>query len=167
MFRTRLIWQLYPSFLAVTLVAAGLGEVQTAVLKSAFARPADNDLRKNPPDREQIPDRVGLKAEKKLGADAFSAGCHYSLGWSGAATLDLPDFAREVAAAKFNPSPYVLASVFYLMLTIPLGRFVARLEDKLAESEGGGGGKRPPTVPSAVDAKHEVAHREGLADMGG
>jgi len=75
--------------------------------------------------------------------------------------------SREVAAAKFNPSPYVLASVFYLMLTIPLGRFVARLEDKLAESEGGGGGKRPPTVPSAVDAKHEVAHREGLADMGG
>jgi len=75
--------------------------------------------------------------------------------------------AREVAAARFNPSPYVLAAAFYLVLTIPLGRLVARLEDRLAESEGGGGGKRPPSVPSAIDAEHEIAHRERVADIGG
>lgn len=51
--------------------------------------------------------------------------------------------AREVAASELNLSAYVLAAGFYLLLTIPLGRIVARLENKLAESEGGGGGARP------------------------
>jgi len=74
--------------------------------------------------------------------------------------------AREVAAARFNPSPYVLASVFYLLITIPLGRIVARLEDKLAESEGGGAGKRPPDVPRAIDSEHEIAHHERVVDIG-
>jgi len=47
--------------------------------------------------------------------------------------------AREVAASLLNLSAYVLAAAFYLMVTMPLGRVVARLEEKLAESEGGGG----------------------------
>ena len=86
------------------------------------------------------------------------------------AAVGIPEIvlrSREVAAAKFNPSPYVLAAFFYLLLTVPLGRFVARLEDRLAESEGGGGGKRPPNVPSATDSEHEIAHSETLADLGG
>lgn len=76
--------------------------------------------------------------------------------------------SREVAAAKFNPSPYVLAAFFYLLITVPLGRIVARLEDRLAAAEGGGAttGKRPPNVPGAIDSEHEIAHSERVLDVG-
>lgn len=67
--------------------------------------------------------------------------------------------AREFVASTFNQSAYMVAAGFYLLLTIPLGRLVGRLEDKLAESEGGGGGKRPPTLDApAIDSEHVVAH---------
>lgn len=60
--------------------------------------------------------------------------------------------AREVAAAKFNPSAYVLAAAFYLVVTIPLGRLVANLEERLAISEGRGGPPRPPVdTDSSID----------------
>ncbi len=45
--------------------------------------------------------------------------------------------AREVASSTLNVSPYLLAAAFYLVITIPLGRVVQRLENKLAASEGG------------------------------
>ncbi|MCL2504615.1 MAG: amino acid ABC transporter permease, partial [Coriobacteriia bacterium] len=44
--------------------------------------------------------------------------------------------AREVTAVTWNMSSYMVAAVFYLVVTIPLGRVVARLEERLAESEG-------------------------------
>lgn len=46
--------------------------------------------------------------------------------------------AKEISASTFNTTPFVLAAFFYLVVTIPLGRIVQRLENKLAESEGGG-----------------------------
>ena len=67
--------------------------------------------------------------------------------------------ARQVAVTRFNVTPYVVAALFYLVVTIPLGRFVARMENKLAEAEGGGAvKKRPPLVPQPVDSEHVVAH---------
>ncbi len=45
--------------------------------------------------------------------------------------------ARTIQAAKFNMSPYIAAAGFYLMLTIPLGRFVANLEQRLSVAETG------------------------------
>ncbi|MDY0087898.1 MAG: amino acid ABC transporter permease [Coriobacteriia bacterium] len=50
--------------------------------------------------------------------------------------------ARTIQAAKFNMSPYIAAAGFYLMLTVPLGRFVARLEQRLSVAETGRGGKK-------------------------
>ncbi len=47
--------------------------------------------------------------------------------------------ARTIQAAKFNMSPYIAAAGFYLMLTIPLGRFVANLEARLSVAETGRG----------------------------
>lgn len=71
--------------------------------------------------------------------------------------------SREFVASTFNQSAYMIAAAFYLMLTIPLGRFVARLEDKLAESEGGGVQRsdededdRPKPDPKLV--KHDPLH---------
>lgn len=60
--------------------------------------------------------------------------------------------AREVAAARFNPSAYVLAAFFYLALTIPLGRIVAKMEQRLAASEGRGGAPRPAAAPDGDDS---------------
>jgi len=45
--------------------------------------------------------------------------------------------ARTIQARLFNMSPYIGAALFYLLLTIPLGRVVARLEEKLAVAETG------------------------------
>lgn len=71
--------------------------------------------------------------------------------------------AREVAATTLNQSAYVLAAVFYLLVTIPLGRFVQRLENRLAESEGGGGGiKRAPMIPEPIDSEHVIPHSDLL-----
>jgi len=76
------------------------------------------------------------------------------------AAVSVPEMtqkAREVAASEFNMSSYVLAAAFYLSLTIPLGRFVARLEDRLAESEGGGGANRcAPVDAAAAGAEDEI-----------
>lgn len=46
--------------------------------------------------------------------------------------------SREVASTTLNVSPYLLAAGFYLVITIPLGRVVQQLENRLARSEGGG-----------------------------
>jgi len=72
--------------------------------------------------------------------------------------------AREVAATAFNASSYIVAALFYLLLTIPLGRFVQSLENRLAVSEGAGGheGKREPMVPEPIDSEHVIAHSELL-----
>lgn len=50
--------------------------------------------------------------------------------------------ARTIQAATFNMSPYIAAAGFYLMLTVPLGRLVARLEQRLSVAETGRGGKK-------------------------
>lgn len=76
--------------------------------------------------------------------------------------------AREVTASTYNQSAYIVAAAFYLLVTIPLGRFVASLEDRLAASEGGGGGKRPPTIDAtAIDSEHIVPHSELIPTTGG
>ena len=60
--------------------------------------------------------------------------------------------AREVASTSFNASPYVLAAAFYLVVTIPLGRLVARYEEKLAASEGGGAAVERPDKETVMPA---------------
>ena len=50
-------------------------------------------------------------------------------------------FQRSTPVAPnctLNVSPYLLAALFYLVITIPLGRFVQQFENRLAASEGGG-----------------------------
>lgn len=46
--------------------------------------------------------------------------------------------AREVSSSTLNVSAYLLAAAFYLVITIPLGRVVQVMENRLARSEGGG-----------------------------
>lgn len=74
--------------------------------------------------------------------------------------------AKQITATTFNQSPYIVAAMFYLAVTIPLGRFVARLENRLAVQDSGVGGKRPPTV-AGVDSEHIVAHSERVIGEAG
>ncbi len=69
--------------------------------------------------------------------------------------------AREITATLYNQSAYIVAAGFYLVITIPLGRLVANLEKRLAESESGGGAVGPPEeplVPDPVEAAKGEAH---------
>lgn len=71
--------------------------------------------------------------------------------------------AKEAAAASFNQSAYILAACMYLVVTIPLGRIVSRLENRLAAQDGGAAhtGKRPPRVGGdRIDSDHVIAHEE-------
>jgi His/Glu/Gln/Arg/opine family amino acid ABC transporter permease subunit len=63
--------------------------------------------------------------------------------------------AREAASSTYNVSPYLLAAAFYLVVTIPLGRLVHRLENRLARSEGGAisVSEAAPTI----DSEHSIA----------
>ncbi len=71
--------------------------------------------------------------------------------------------SREVAATTLNVSPYLLAAGFYLLLTIPLGRLVQQLENKLAEAEGGGGVRREESKESGKPAvEPATAASEGV-----
>lgn len=47
--------------------------------------------------------------------------------------------ARTIQARLYNPSPYIGAAMFYLLLTLPLGRVVAWLEARLSVAETGHG----------------------------
>jgi len=67
--------------------------------------------------------------------------------------------SREVASTTLNVSPYLLAAGFYLVITIPLGRFVQQLENRLAKTEGGGGVEPEKSDDSSTDdeATEEVS----------
>jgi polar amino acid transport system substrate-binding protein len=76
--------------------------------------------------------------------------------------------ARTIQAAKFNMSPYIAAAGFYLMLTMPLGRFVANLEQRLSVAETGRGGQearqaartpRDSPIPEGTISTSEVGLR--------
>lgn len=71
--------------------------------------------------------------------------------------------AKEAAATSFNQSAYIAAACMYLVVTIPLGRIVSRMENRLAVQDGGaaGTGKRPPRInANGVDSSHVVPHEE-------
>lgn len=78
--------------------------------------------------------------------------------------------AKEAAATSFNQSAYIAAALMYLLVTVPLGRIVSRMENRLAAQDGGsaGTGKRPPRINAeGVDSEHIVPHEElVIADQG-
>jgi His/Glu/Gln/Arg/opine family amino acid ABC transporter permease subunit len=60
--------------------------------------------------------------------------------------------AREVSSSTLNVSAYLLAAVFYLVITVPLGRLVQQLENRLARSEGGGAATFEKSTKDNLDA---------------
>jgi hypothetical protein len=86
------------------------------------------------------------------------------------AAVGMPEMimrSREVASTTLNVSPYVLAAGFYLVITIPLGRLVQVLENRLARSEGGGlptfeksAEDNTATVKAIKDGTHSASAEE-------
>jgi len=73
--------------------------------------------------------------------------------------------ARIESGRLFNMTPLTVAAGFYLIVTIPAGRLVARLENKLAEQDSGSttpgrSGKRQPRLN--VPSTHVVSHKENV-----
>jgi polar amino acid transport system substrate-binding protein len=46
-------------------------------------------------------------------------------------------FAKNIVATSGNMTPYIVAAIYYLIVTLPLTRFSRNMEKKLANSEGG------------------------------
>ena len=70
--------------------------------------------------------------------------------------------AREVASTTLNVSAYLLAAVFYLVITIPLGRIVQQMENRLAASEGGGTATFDKSTEDNIDKVAKI--KQGLAE---
>jgi len=84
--------------LAITLVDERVGQLDESLLKCAFLREDDCDFRKNPPDKDVIPDRIVLKAPKAIDSRAFSVSCGYRVGDGYEKTLEMPAFVAAVKA---------------------------------------------------------------------
>jgi polar amino acid transport system substrate-binding protein len=72
--------------------------------------------------------------------------------------------AKNISAKRMNTTPLVLATLFYLVITIPLGRLVAFYENKLAEQDDGQQvkGKRPPRLD--IESNYVVPHKENVME---
>lgn len=48
-------------------------------------------------------------------------------------------YARTIVASTGSITPYIVAAIFYLVITLPLAKIVGNFENKLAEKDAGGG----------------------------
>lgn len=56
--------------------------------------------------------------------------------------MELMLFSKSVVANTGSMTPYIVAACFYLLVTVPLIRFVTNLENKLAAADGAGGSSK-------------------------
>lgn len=51
-------------------------------------------------------------------------------------------YARTIVASTGSITPYIVAAIFYLIITLPLAKIVGNFENKLAEKDSGGSTKK-------------------------
>ena len=81
--------------------------------------------------------------------------------------LEIVMYAKTIVASTGSITPYIVAAIFYLIVTIPLAKVVGNLEDKLAGNDTGKAVKKQrkraikeakrAANPSVVEAKLEEA----------
>ncbi|MBL8994333.1 MAG: hypothetical protein JNM63_13405, partial [Spirochaetia bacterium] len=64
--------------LAVTRVSTGVNEMEEGILKAAFTKTGEVDLRKDPPDKNIYPDQIFVKSKKTVSDQAFSVAGYYT-----------------------------------------------------------------------------------------
>ena len=71
---------------------------------------------------------------------------------SSVGVMELMMFAKNLTSVSGNMTPYVAAAIFYLIVTLPLIKAVGIVEERIANSERGGGPR-----PKGKSAKQETA----------
>ena len=100
--------------LAVSLIKPGIGVEQERVLQAAFQPDAVVDLKRFPPDKDQISDQVTLQTAKSGDPFVFSVAGSYSGGGGGKAMLDLPGYSPLIESmGGISRFPYGLEISFY------------------------------------------------------
>jgi len=75
---------------------------------------------------------------------------------SSVGVMELMMFAKNLTSVSGNMTPYVAAAIFYLIVTLPLIKVVGYVEQRIANSERGGG-PRPKGKAAKAAAANEAA----------
>ena len=54
--------------------------------------------------------------------------------------MEVVQYSKSIVASTGSITPYIVAALFYLVITLPLAKFVGKLEMKLAGTDGGAAG---------------------------
>jgi len=73
---------------------------------------------------------------------------------SSVGVMELMMFAKNLTSVSGNMTPYVAAAIFYLVVTLPLIKAVGIVEERIANSERGGGPR--PKGKTAARAKADA-----------
>ena len=82
--------------IAIAAVGTDIGGDAEKVLAGSFDKKIAEDPRRNPPDRELIPDRIVLRSEKAIGQDAISTPVEGLGGGFGVRAVQLPGYKEFV-----------------------------------------------------------------------
>ena len=66
--------------------------------------------------------------------------------------MEIVMYAKTIVATTGSITPYVVAALFYLVVTLPLARVVGKLEQRLMGADAGAGKKKPLKSAGAVVA---------------
>ena len=86
--------------------------------------------------------------------------------------MEVVQYSKSIVASTGSITPYIVAALFYLVITLPLAKFVGNLEAKLANTDGGSApGKRKKSdkkasAVAAAEVESSVAISDGEAAMG-
>ena len=74
--------------------------------------------------------------------------------------MEVVMYARTIVAATGSITPYIVAAIFYLIITLPLAKIVGNFEAKLASKDGGTSNKKgrkskKKDKPQKVDAQQD------------
>ncbi len=89
--------------------------------------------------------------------------------------MEVVQYSKSIVASTGSITPYIVAALFYLVVTLPLAKFVGKLEAKLAGNDGGTGsgtaskkrrfGKKINVSPGSPETA-EMAFAAEQASMG-
>ena len=54
--------------------------------------------------------------------------------------MEVVQYSKSIVASTGSITPYIVAALFYLVITLPLAKFVGKLEAKLAGTDNGSAG---------------------------
>ncbi len=79
---------------------------------------------------------------------------------SSVGVMELMMFAKNLTSVSGNMTPYVAAAIFYLIVTLPLIKVVGYVEERIANSERGGGPRPKAKANKEVEGEDELRGAE-------